>query len=131
MSTLSGKGQEADVGEGVPPVVSRHAGRGDAVTTKSQGLSDSAAVSIYRRMATIRTAEDRLIRGLSGGEFSFSYYPVRGHEAISATLGEVLRPDDQLSSTYRCFADIVAKGTPLTEIFAEQMGRETGTSKGK
>jgi pyruvate dehydrogenase E1 component alpha subunit len=82
-------------------------------------------------MATIRTAEERLIRGLSGGEFAFSYYPVRGHEAISATLGEVLRPDDHLSSTYRCFADIVAKGTPLTEIFAEQLGRETGTSKGK
>jgi TPP-dependent pyruvate/acetoin dehydrogenase alpha subunit len=82
-------------------------------------------------MATIRTAEDRIIRGLSGGEFAFSYYPVRGHEAISGTLGEVLRPDDHLSSTYRCFADIVAKGTPLTEIFAEQMGRETGTSKGK
>ena len=85
---------------------------GYPVTTQSQELPDSAAVSIYRRMATIRTAEERLIRGLSGGEFAFSYYPVRGHEAISATLGEVLRPDDQLSSTYRCFA--VSRAVPLS-----------------
>ena len=90
-----------------------------------------AALSIYRKMATIRMAEDRIIRGLSSGEFAHSYYPVRGQEAIAATLGEVLRPDDHLSSTYRCFADIVAKGTPLREIIAEQQGKATGTSKGK
>jgi TPP-dependent pyruvate/acetoin dehydrogenase alpha subunit len=101
------------------------------MTTTPVQLTDTASVSVYRRMATIRAAEDRLIRGLSGGEFAFSYYPVRGHEAISATLGEILRPDDYLSSTYRCFADIVAKGTPLKEIFAEQMGKASGTSKGK
>jgi TPP-dependent pyruvate/acetoin dehydrogenase alpha subunit len=94
-------------------------------------LSADAALSIYKKMATIRIAEDRIIRGLSSGEFAHSYYPVRGHEAISATLGEVLRPDDYLSATYRCFADIVAKGTPLREIIAEQEGKSTGTSKGK
>jgi TPP-dependent pyruvate/acetoin dehydrogenase alpha subunit len=82
-------------------------------------------------MATIRIAEDRILQGLTSGEFTHAYYPVRGQEAIAGTLGEVLRPDDHLSSTYRCFADIVAKGTPLGEIIAEQQGKATGTSKGK
>jgi len=94
-------------------------------------LGAQAAMSIYRRMATIRIGEDRILRGLGSGEFSFTFYPVRGHEAIAGTLGEVLRPDDHLSATYRCFHDIVAKGTPLREIVAEQMGKVTGTSKGK
>ncbi len=94
-------------------------------------LSVEEGLSIYRRMATIRAGEDRILRGLGAGEFSFTFYPVRGQEAIAATLGEVLRPDDHLSSTYRCFHDIVAKGTPLREITAEQMGKPTGTSKGK
>jgi len=82
-------------------------------------------------MMLIRVGEDRIMRGLSSGEFAHMYYPVRGHEAIAGTLGEVLRPDDYLSATYRCFADVVAKGTPLREIVAEQMGKVTGTSKGK
>jgi pyruvate dehydrogenase E1 component alpha subunit len=82
-------------------------------------------------MMLIRAGEDRIMRGLSSGELAHMYYPVRGHEAIAGTLGEVLRPDDYLSSTYRCFHDIVAKGTPLREIVAEQEGKVTGTSKGK
>jgi acetoin:2,6-dichlorophenolindophenol oxidoreductase subunit alpha len=94
-------------------------------------LETGAATSIYRRMSLIRAGEDRIIRGLSSGEFGFTYYPVRGHEAIAATLGEILRPDDQLSATYRCFHDIVAKGTSLREIISEQMGKAAGTSKGK
>lgn len=94
-------------------------------------LGAGQARAIYRRMATIRYGEDRIIRGQSAGEFAFSYYPVRGHEAIAATVGEVLRPDDHLTATYRCFHDIVAKGTPLREIVAEQLGKITGTSKGK
>lgn len=94
-------------------------------------LEPSTATSIYRRMALIRAGEDRIVRGLSSGEFAFTYYQVRGHEAIAATMGEILRSDDYLSATYRCFHDIVAKGTPLTEIFSEQMGKITGTSKGK
>ncbi|MGE0881047.1 MAG: thiamine pyrophosphate-dependent dehydrogenase E1 component subunit alpha [Acidimicrobiia bacterium] len=94
-------------------------------------LSAEQARTIYRRMATIRYGEDRIIKGMTAGEFAFSFYPVRGHEAIAATVGEVLRPDDQLTVTYRCFHDIVAKGTPLREIVAEQLGKITGTSKGK
>ena len=94
-------------------------------------LSVEEGIPIYRRMATIRAGEDRILRGLGPGEFSFTFYPVRGHEAIAATVGEVLRPDDHLTATYRCFHDIVAKGTPLREITAEQMGKRSGTSKGK
>ncbi|MBW8826259.1 MAG: thiamine pyrophosphate-dependent dehydrogenase E1 component subunit alpha [Acidobacteria bacterium] len=97
----------------------------------AEKLTPDAAVSIYRRMATIRYGEDRIMRGLGAGEFAFSYYPTRGHEAIAASLGEALRTEDYLNITYRGFHNAVAKGTPLREVLAEMMGKATGTSKGK
>jgi acetoin:2,6-dichlorophenolindophenol oxidoreductase subunit alpha len=94
-------------------------------------LAPDTALGIYRRMATVRSGEDRIMKGLSSGEFAFTYYPVRGHEAIAGCLGEVLRPDDYLNITYRGFHNAVAKGTPLREVVAEMMGKAAGTSKGK
>lgn len=94
-------------------------------------LTEPVAKKIYETMVTIRAAEERVLRGLTSGEFSHMYYPVRGHEAIAATLGAVLKLDDYLSTTYRCFADVIAKGASLREVLAEQAGKATGTSKGK
>jgi TPP-dependent pyruvate/acetoin dehydrogenase alpha subunit len=94
-------------------------------------MATTTALGIYRRMVTVRYGEDRIMRGLSAGEFSFTFYPVRGHEAIAGCLGESLRTDDYLNITYRGFHNAVAKGTPLREVLAEMMGKVTGTSKGK
>jgi TPP-dependent pyruvate/acetoin dehydrogenase alpha subunit len=104
-------------------------------TTKGGAMAGSiapeTAISIYRRMSTIRQGEDRIMKGLGSGEFGFTFYPVRGHEAIAGCIGEALRPDDYLNITYRGFHNAVAKGTPLREVLAEMMGKGTGTSKGK
>src|SRR5262245_39980104 len=97
----------------------------------TESLPAATALGIYRRMLTVRYGEDRIMRGLGSGEFIFTFYPVRGHEAIAACLGESLRTDDYLNITYRGFHDAVAKGTPLREVVAEMMGKATGTSKGK
>ena len=71
------------------------------------------------------------MKGLGSGEFDFTFYPVRGQEAIAGCIGESLRPDDYLNITYRGFHNAVGKGTPLREVLAEMMGKATGTSKGK
>ena len=97
----------------------------------TEALAPDTALGIYRRMATVRYGEDRIMKGLGSGEFTFTFYPVRGHEAIAGCIGESLRPDDYLNITYRGFHNMVAKGTPLREVLAEMMGKGTGTSKGK
>jgi 2-oxoisovalerate dehydrogenase E1 component len=94
-------------------------------------LSPSDAVAIYRTMVRINATDRRIQQGLAAGELMFQYYPCGGQEAIPATIALHLRPDDHSVITYRCIHDIVAKGTPLTEIMAEMYGRATGTSKGK
>jgi TPP-dependent pyruvate/acetoin dehydrogenase alpha subunit len=95
------------------------------------GLPPDAALSIWRRMATIRAADARLGRGLGAGELRFAYYGVRGQEAVPSVLCERLRPDDRMVTTYRNLHDAVAKGVPLRELFGEYLGRTVGTSSGK
>jgi pyruvate dehydrogenase E1 component alpha subunit len=101
------------------------------MTEPNAGLSDEAALRIFRTMTTIRIAEDRIMRGLGAGEFRMTYYNVRGQEAIPAAIGEHLRRDDYMVTTYRGMHDCIAKGIPLDEMVAEMCGKVTGTSKGK
>ncbi len=95
------------------------------------GLPQDAALRIWRRMATIRAADERLGRGLGAGELRFAYYGIRGQEAIPSVLCERLHPDDRMVTTYRNLHDSIAKGVPLEELFGEYCGRRTGTSAGK
>ena len=86
---------------------------------------------MYRLMSLILAVDERVRRGLSGGEFACTYWPATGQEAIAAALGTVLRPDDQLVTTYRGLHDQVAKGVPLGPLAAEILTRRTGVNGGK
>ena len=88
-------------------------------------------LSIYRTSQRIRTFDDRARKAIMGGECFFIHYPVRGHEIISASVGENMNDTDYMTATYRGTADEIACGVPLREIWAENMGRATGGSKGK
>ncbi|MGH9096206.1 MAG: thiamine pyrophosphate-dependent dehydrogenase E1 component subunit alpha [Acidimicrobiales bacterium] len=101
------------------------------MTDPNADLSDDAALRIFRTMTTIRLTEDRIMRGLGAGEFRMTYYNVRGQEVIPAAIGEHLRQDDYMVTTYRGMHDCIAKGIPLDEMVAEMCGKVTGTSKGK
>ena len=94
-------------------------------------LTNDAALRIFRTMTTIRTTENRIIRGLNSGELTMTFYTVRGQEAIPAAIGEHLRREDYMVTTYRGMHDCIAKGVPLEELLAEMCGKSTGTSKGK
>jgi pyruvate dehydrogenase E1 component alpha subunit len=95
------------------------------------GVSRDELVGLYEVMATITIGDERVRAAMNAGEFRVQYYPVRGLEAVCASLGLLLETSDYLVSTYRSFGDIVAKRVPLREIVAEILGRATGTSKGK
>ncbi|WP_196760094.1 thiamine pyrophosphate-dependent dehydrogenase E1 component subunit alpha, partial [Mycobacterium avium] len=86
---------------------------------------------LYALMALMKTADDRLSRGIGTGEFLCVYWPSRGQEAIAAAMGVTLRPDDQLVTTYRGLHDLIGKGVGLEEIYGEMMGRTIGAGRGK
>ena len=86
---------------------------------------------IYALMVLMKSADDRLSKGIGTGEFMCVYWPSRGQEAIAAAMGVALRDDDQLVTTYRGLHDLIGKGVPLEEIYGEMMGRTVGASRGK
>jgi 2-oxoisovalerate dehydrogenase E1 component len=88
-------------------------------------------LSIYRTASRIRSFDSAARRVITKGEAFFIHYPVQGHEIISAAVAENMTDDDLMTATYRGTADEVACGVPLHELWAENMGRLTGGSKGK
>jgi acetoin:2,6-dichlorophenolindophenol oxidoreductase subunit alpha len=104
---------------------------GPAGGVKTQELTEAVAMGIFETVATVVAVEDRITRGLNAGEFTMTFYPVRGQEIIPATVSAHLGHDDYMVTTYRGVHDCIAKGVPLTELMAEMLGKVTGTSKGK
>src|SRR5262245_33264262 len=104
------------------------------MSTKAEASTALAAddlVELYRLMTKVHLADARVRKGLSAGEFAMSYWPVDGHEAISAGAAFALAQTDRLVTTYRGLGDVVAKGINLPHYFAELLGRASGLSKGK
>ena len=86
---------------------------------------------MYELMTLMKTVDDRMVKGISTGEFITFYYSYRGQEAIAAALGVVLRDTDQLVTTYRGLHDHIGKGVPLDELLSEILGKASSVSGGK
>jgi acetoin:2,6-dichlorophenolindophenol oxidoreductase subunit alpha len=86
---------------------------------------------MFELMTRIRRTDDRLQKLLSSGQIRVIYYSARGQECIPSAFGAVLRPDDYLVTIYRGLHDHIAKGVSLRDLWAEFLGKATGTCKGK
>jgi Pyruvate/2-oxoglutarate dehydrogenase complex, dehydrogenase (E1) component, eukaryotic type, alpha subunit len=54
-----------------------------------------------------------------------------GQEAVAAGVSQVMRDDDYMFVTYRGHNHVLARGTPMTQVMAELLGRENGLMRGK
>ena len=88
-------------------------------------------VDIYRKMALIKTSDDRVISAMKAGKFQMPYYSARGQECIPAAISTLLTDEDYLVTIYRGVHDMLAKGLPAKLLWAELAGKATGTCKGK
>lgn len=95
------------------------------------GPDRTAQMRMYEIMARIKQCDERLRTFLMSGQAAFMYYSPRGQEAIAAGVSVNLRPDDYVVTTYRGIHDQLGKGVPLTELWAEYLGKATGSCKGK
>lgn len=88
-------------------------------------------VEIYRRMTLIMQNDEASRRVIRSGRLMMPYYSQRGQEVIPSALSVNLNPDDTICTIYRGIHDMLAKGVPLRDLWAEIAGRVTGTCKGK
>ena len=95
------------------------------------GLSPPDVEGLYLRMCLIRKTEETLLDLFSEGELSGTTHTSIGQEAVAVALGANLSPGDAVFSTHRCHGHALAAGTPLEELLAEIMGRESALCGGR
>jgi len=95
-------------------------------------MSASAVwVEIYRRMTLIKQNDERFRSVIKAGQIIGPYYSPRGQEAIPAAVSVNLTDEDYICTIYRGIHDMLAKGVPMPQLWAEIAGKRTGTCKGK
>ncbi|HJP69629.1 MAG TPA: thiamine pyrophosphate-dependent dehydrogenase E1 component subunit alpha [Sphingomicrobium sp.] len=92
---------------------------------------DGTLLDIYRRMELIRQNDERAHKVVKAGRVIMPYYSPRGQEVIPSAISVSLTTDDYICTIYRGTHDMLAKGLPLKDLWAELAGRVTGTCKGK
>lgn len=92
----------------------------------SNGVPDA-----YVSMQTIRAFEERAYQAYNGGEVRGSIHSSVGHEAIAAAAGDALTGEDYVACTHRGHGHAISRGTDIGRMFAELMGKETGTCRGR
>jgi pyruvate dehydrogenase E1 component alpha subunit len=100
------------------------------VTSNSEPDSGTQ-IEIYRRMALLKANDERARKVIMAGRLVMPYYSYRGQEVIPSALSVNLTDDDYLVTIYRGIHDMLAKGLPLNDLWAEIAGRVGGTCKGK
>jgi acetoin:2,6-dichlorophenolindophenol oxidoreductase subunit alpha len=93
--------------------------------------SKTVLVDMYRRMTLIKQNDERFRATIKAGKIVAPYYSPRGQEVIPSAVSVNLRDTDYVCTIYRGIHDMLAKGVPMKQLWAEIAGKVTGTCKGK
>ncbi len=88
-------------------------------------------VEMHRRMLLIRGFEQRVSALYRDGEVPGFVHLSIGQEAAAVAACWPLRPGDVITSTHRGHGHCLAKGLDPLGMFAELMGRDEGTNRGR
>jgi acetoin:2,6-dichlorophenolindophenol oxidoreductase subunit alpha len=94
-------------------------------------MDEATALGLYQTMTRIRQfekrAHDLFLQNLVKGTTHLG----TGQEAVAAGVAAAMRPDDYTFVTYRGHNHVLARGTAMTPVMAELLGRENGLMSGK
>ena len=97
----------------------------------SSGFSLVDLIEMHRRMVRIRGFEERVAALYRDGEVPGFVHLSIGQEATAVGACWPLDVADVITSTHRGHGHCLAKGLDPTGMFAELMGREQGTNRGR
>ena len=104
---------------------------GAETSASTTELGIETRLALYRQVVRLRRFEERAYRLFMEGLVKGTSHLSLGMEAIAAGVAEAMRPDDYTFCTYRGHAHTLARGTPMTGVMAELLGRSTGVCGGK
>jgi 2-oxoisovalerate dehydrogenase E1 component len=93
--------------------------------------SDADLLEMQRRMLLIRGFEQRVSALYRDGEVPGFVHLSIGQEAAAVGACWPLRPTDVITSTHRGHGHCLAKGLDPLGMFAELMGKDQGTNRGR
>jgi pyruvate dehydrogenase E1 component alpha subunit len=97
-----------------------------------KGLGRESATALYKFMLRLRRCEEALAAEYHpADEMRCPVHFCIGQEAVPAALSVVLREDDYLFSHHRSHGYYLAKGAPMSALFAELYGKSTGANGGR
>ncbi|HKY65214.1 MAG TPA: thiamine pyrophosphate-dependent dehydrogenase E1 component subunit alpha, partial [Acidimicrobiales bacterium] len=99
--------------------------------TSRPSFSPAELVEMHRRMLVIRGFEQRVATLYRDGEVPGFVHLSIGQEAAAVGACWPLRPTDVITSTHRGHGHCLAKGLDPLGMFAELMGRDEGTNRGR
>jgi len=88
-------------------------------------------LELFRKMTVIRLFEKRAYDLFMQNLVKGTTHLGTGQEAVAAGVSQAMNDDDYTFTTYRGHNHVIARGTPLTPIMAELLGRENGLMRGK
>ncbi|MFN2537200.1 MAG: thiamine pyrophosphate-dependent enzyme [Mycobacteriales bacterium] len=94
-------------------------------------MDQDELLELYRRMVRIRLFEQSAARLYTASEIPGFLHLSVGQEASAVGGCWHLRASDAITSTHRGHGHCLAKGLDLTSMFAELMGRDGGTCRGR
>ncbi|MBV9383824.1 MAG: thiamine pyrophosphate-dependent dehydrogenase E1 component subunit alpha [Streptosporangiaceae bacterium] len=94
-------------------------------------VPQSVALELYRKMTEIRLFEKRAYDLFMQNLVKGTTHLGTGQEAIAAGVSQAMNDDDYTFTTYRGHNHVLARGTPMTPVMAELLGRENGLMHGK
>jgi pyruvate dehydrogenase E1 component alpha subunit len=103
------------------------------VSTKVASLEVDlmSKIDLYRCQLALRKFEERAYDLFLENFVKGTSHLSIGQEAIAAGFAAAMRPTDWTFATYRGHAHTLARGVPMTPVFAELMGRTNGLMAGK
>ena len=94
-------------------------------------ISEATALEMYRKMTEIRLFEKRAYNLFMQNLVKGTTHLGTGQEAVAAGVSQAMNDDDYMFTTYRGHNHVLARGTPMTPVMAELLGRENGLMHGK
>ena len=101
------------------------------MTTSELSVDLDTQVALYRTAFRILAFDEKYRASMMSGKFAGMYYSPRGQEFAAASVSAHLSASDYVVTTYRGLHDQIAKGIPLRVLWAEYLGRASGTCRGK
>jgi pyruvate dehydrogenase E1 component alpha subunit len=94
-------------------------------------ITETTALAMYRTMIRIRLFEKRAYDLFLQNLVKGTTHLGTGQEAVAAGVSQAMNDDDYMFVTYRGHNHVLARGTPMTAVMAELLGRENGLMHGK